>query len=103
MQEPAHVTVLGLGDFGDHLACALSQLGNEGRAVDSNQDKVQQILPYVTKAAVADASDQAALQALGIAAFDLVAVCVGERRTAAKNCYTLFGAAWYVVRSLTTA
>ena len=79
MQEPERVTVLGLGDFGYHLACELYQLGHEVLAVDSNQDKVQQILPYVTKAAVADASDQAALQELGIASFDLVAVCVGER------------------------
>ena len=79
MQEPERVAVLGLGDFGYHLACELYQLGHEVLAVDSDQDKVQQILPYVTKAAVADASDQAALQELGIAAFDLVAVCVGER------------------------
>ena len=79
MQEPERVAVLGLGDFGYHLACELYQLGHEVLAVDSNQDKVQQILPYVTKAAVADVSDQAALQELGIASFDLVAVCVGER------------------------
>jgi trk system potassium uptake protein TrkA len=79
MEEPERVAVLGLGDFGYHLACELYQLGHEVLAVDSNQDKVQQILPYVTKAAVADASDQAALQELGIASFDLVAVCMGER------------------------
>jgi glutamate dehydrogenase/leucine dehydrogenase len=54
MEEPARVAVLGLGDFGYHLACELYQLGHEVLAVDSNQDKVQQILPYVTKAAVAD-------------------------------------------------
>src|SRR5262249_5081087 len=79
MTEPERVTVLGLGDFGYHLACELYQLGHEVLAVDSDQDKVQQILPYVTKAAVADASDRAALQELDIASFDLVAVCVGER------------------------
>ena len=79
MQEPERVAVLGLEDFGYHLAGELYQLGHEVLAVDNNQDKVQQILPYVTKAAVADASDQAALQELGIASFDLVAVCVGER------------------------
>jgi len=79
MNEPERVTVLGLGDFGYHLACELYQLGHEVLAVDSDQDKVQQILPYVTKAAVAEASDRAALQELDIASFDLVAVCVGER------------------------
>jgi trk system potassium uptake protein TrkA len=79
MQELARVAVLGLGDFGYHLACELYQLGHEVLAVDSNQDKIQQILSYVTKAAVADVSDQAALQELHIASFDFVAVCVGER------------------------
>src|SRR5262249_26921 len=79
MQEPERVAVLGLGEFGYHLACELYQLGHEVLAVDSNQDKVQQILPYVTKAAVAAAGDQVALQGLGISAFDLVAVCMGER------------------------
>jgi trk system potassium uptake protein TrkA len=79
MTEPARVTVLGLGDFGHHLACELYQLGHEVLAVDSNQDKVQQILPHVTKAAVADASDRAALHELDVASFDLVAVCMGER------------------------
>jgi len=79
MKEPERVAVLGLGDFGYHLACELYQLGHEVLAVDSNQDKVQQILPYVTKAVVADASDQAALQELGVVSFDLVAVYMGER------------------------
>jgi trk system potassium uptake protein TrkA len=79
MKEPERVAVLGLGDFGYHLACELYDLGHEVLAVDSQQDKVQQILPYVTKAAVADANDQAALQELDIVSFDLVAVCMGER------------------------
>jgi trk system potassium uptake protein len=79
MKGPARVAVLGLGDFGYHFACELHQLGHEVLAVDSDQDRVQQILPSVTKAAVADVSDGPALQELGIAAFDIVAVCVGER------------------------
>lgn len=79
MKGPARVAVLGLGDFGYHLARELHQLGHEVLAVDSDQDRVQQILPDVTKAAVADVSDRPALEELGIAAFDIVAVCVGER------------------------
>ena len=79
MKGPARVAVLGLGDFGYHFACELHQLGHEVLAVDSEQDTVQQILPNVTKAAVADVSDRPALEELGIAGFDIVAVCVGER------------------------
>ncbi len=79
MAGPARVAVLGLGDFGYHFACELHQLGHEVLAVDADQDTVQQILPHVTKAAVADVSDRPALEELGIADFDIVAVCVGER------------------------
>lgn len=79
MKGPARVAVLGLGDFGYHLACELHQLDHEVLAVDSDQEKVQDILPYVTKAAVADVSDRPALEELGIGEFDIVAVCVGER------------------------
>lgn len=79
MTGPARVAVLGLGDFGYHFACELHHLGHEVLAVDSDQDTVQQILPHVTKAAVADVSDRSALEELGIADFDIVAVCVGER------------------------
>ncbi|MCR4415515.1 MAG: TrkA family potassium uptake protein [Thermoguttaceae bacterium] len=79
MKGPDRVAVLGLGDFGYHLACELQQLGHEVLAVDRNRDKVQHILPNVTKAAVADVSDRPALEELGISSFDIVAVSVGER------------------------
>jgi trk system potassium uptake protein TrkA len=83
MKVPARIAVLGLGDFGYHFACELHQLGHEVLAVESDQDKVQQILPHVTKAAVADVSDRPALEELGISSFDIVAVGVGERLEAA--------------------
>jgi trk system potassium uptake protein len=79
MKGPARVAVLGLGDFGYHFACELHRLGHEVLAVDSEQDTVQEILPHVSKAAVADVSDRPALEELRIADFDIVAVCVGER------------------------
>ena len=79
MKGLARVAVLGLGDFGYHFACELHALGHEVLAVDSDENKVQQILPHVTKAAMADVSDRAALEELRVASFDIVAVCVGER------------------------
>jgi trk system potassium uptake protein TrkA len=79
MKGLSRIAVLGLGDFGYHFACELNRLGHEVLAVDSNQSKVQQILPNVTKAAVADVRDHAALEELGIAGFDIVAVCLPEQ------------------------
>jgi trk system potassium uptake protein TrkA len=79
MKGRTRIAVLGLGDFGYHLACELYQLGHEVLAVDNDQDKVQQIVAKVTKAAVTDVGDRSALEELAIASFDLVAVCLPER------------------------
>lgn len=79
MKEKARVAVLGLGDFGYHFACSLHQLGHEVLAIDSDQDKVQQILPDVTKAAVANVLDRPAMEELGVSGFDIVVVCLPER------------------------
>jgi trk system potassium uptake protein TrkA len=79
MKGRSRVAVLGLGDFGYHFACELSQLGHEVLAVDNDADKVQRIVAKVTKAAVTDVGDRSALEELAVASFDIVAVCLPER------------------------
>lgn len=73
------IAVLGLEDFGFHLACTLSELGDDVMAVDRDADKVQEIMRHVGKAVVADVADREALKDLGIRHMDVVAVDVGER------------------------
>ena len=73
------VAVLGLEDFGFHLACTLHELGDEVMAVDRNENRVQEIMRYVSKAVVADVADREALKDLGIRSMEVVAVDVGER------------------------
>ncbi len=74
-----HIAVLGLEDFGFHLARTLSELGDDVMAVDRDADKVQEIMHHVGKAMVADVADREALKDLGIRRMDVVAVDVGER------------------------
>lgn len=74
-----HIAVLGLEDFGFHLACTLSQLGDDIMAVDRDESRVQEIMRHVDKAVVADVADREALQDLGIRGMDVVAVDVGAR------------------------
>lgn len=73
------IAVLGLEDFGFHLACTLNELGDEVMAVDRNENRVQEIMRYVNKAVVADVADREALKDLGIRSMEVVAVDVGER------------------------
>ena len=56
--------VLGIGRFGSSLAKNLYKLGHEVLAVDRDENLVDGIAPYVTQAVQADATDEAALEAL---------------------------------------
>ena len=60
------VAVLGLGRFGTQLALSLAEEKHEVLAVDLNENQVQQIANSVTKAAIADMTDEQALRDLGI-------------------------------------
>jgi trk system potassium uptake protein TrkA len=66
--------VLGLGAFGYQMAISLQEGGGEVLAVDLDEQVIQRISPFVTKAAVADISDEEALRSLGIFEVDTVII-----------------------------
>lgn len=68
--------VLGLGKFGQSIALELSKAGAEVLAVDSNEDKVQEMASYITYAVTADICDTMAMNALGLSNMDAVIVAV---------------------------
>lgn len=74
--------VLGLGRFGASVACQLEQRGHEVLAVDSDETLVNAVAPHVTQAVQADATDEAALQALDLASFDGAIVAIGDNTRA---------------------
>jgi trk/ktr system potassium uptake protein len=65
------VAVLGLGRFGTQLALSLAAEGHEVLAVDQSETEVQGIADRVTKAAIADMTDEQALRDLGIGNMDV--------------------------------
>jgi trk system potassium uptake protein TrkA len=71
------VAVIGLGTFGTNLAIILHNTGYEVLAIDKSADLVENIAPRVTHAVRADATNEAALQKLGISNFDVAVVTVG--------------------------
>ena len=70
--------VFGLGRFGSSLARSLCEQGQQVMAVDSNEENVQDIAPYVTEALQLDATDEVALATLDISSFDGAAVSIGQ-------------------------
>lgn len=70
--------VIGLGRFGTHLATKLTQLGNEVLVIDRDEDSVNKIEPYVTRAQIGDCMNEDVLRALGVGNFDVCFVCISE-------------------------
>ena len=68
-----NILLIGLGHFGKHIAIELNQLGHEIMAVDEDEEKVNDVLPYVTSAQIGDSTDSDFLESLGIRNFD---VCI---------------------------
>ncbi len=70
--------VIGLGRFGESLARALAQAGDEVIAIDRNAADVDRVRDDVTLAVRMDSTDSAALVAQGIAEVDAAIVTIGE-------------------------
>lgn len=72
------VLVIGIGMFGKHLAKRMAELGNEVMVIDKNEERVNEMLPFVTRAQIGDCMDPKVLQALGVNNFDICFVCIGD-------------------------
>ena len=72
-----NILLIGLGRFGRHIALQLNKLGHEVMAVDSNEERVNAILPIVTNAQIGDSTNTEFLKSLGIGNFDVCIVTIG--------------------------
>ena len=72
-----NILLIGLGRFGRHIALQLNKLGHEVMAVDSNEERVNEILPIVTNAQIGDSTNTEFLMSLGIGNFDVCIVTIG--------------------------
>ena len=52
-----NILLIGLGRFGKHIALQLNKLGHEVMAVDSNEERINEILPIVTNAQIGDSTN----------------------------------------------
>lgn len=72
------VLLIGLGRFGKHIALNLNQLGHEVMAIDHREDRVNDILPFVTNAQIGDSTNIDFLDSLGVRNFDVCIVAIGN-------------------------
>lgn len=72
------VLLIGLGRFGKHIAMQLDQLGHQVMAVDQIEERVEEVLPYVTNAQIGNSTREDFMGTLGIPDFDVCIVAIGN-------------------------
>ena len=72
------ILLIGLGRFGRHIAMQLHDMGHHVMAVDKNEERVNHVLPFVTKAQIGDSTDIRFLRTLGVDNYDLCIVTIGS-------------------------
>ena len=60
------VLIIGVGQFGSHIARRMEELRCEVMAVDENEKHINDILPYVTNARIGDSTNEEFLRSLGV-------------------------------------
>ncbi|MEG1145338.1 MAG: TrkA family potassium uptake protein [Clostridium sp.] len=72
------ILLIGLGRFGSSMAVKLHELGHEVMAIDTSEERINAILPYVTNAQIGDCTNEQYMASLGIRNFDLCVVAIGD-------------------------
>ena len=72
------ILIIGVGTFGKQIARRMTELRCEVMAVDSNEERVNEILPYVTNACIGDSTNAEFMKSLGIRNYDVCIVTIGD-------------------------
>jgi trk system potassium uptake protein TrkA len=70
--------IIGLGRFGSSVARTLTQMGYDVLAIDTDENRVEELADVVTHAVTANALDDTVLKSLGLRNFDVVVVAIGH-------------------------
>ena len=72
------ILLIGIGRFGKHIAMDLHRLNHQVMVVDDNEDRINELLPYVTNAQIGDSTNRDFLESLGVRNFDVCFVAIGK-------------------------
>ncbi|SHI35734.1 potassium channel family protein [Pollutimonas bauzanensis] len=78
--------IIGLGRFGSAASLELMRMGHSVLGVDTNGKLVDKYADQLTHAVIADVTDPAALDELGLDNYDVVLVAIGEDIQASLLC-----------------
>lgn len=72
------ILLIGLGNFGTLIAKQVHELGHQVMAIDKDEERVNEALPYVTNALIGDSTNRSFLESLGINNFDVCIETIGN-------------------------
>lgn len=72
------VLIIGAGQFGIHIAKRMAQLRCEIMAVDSDEGRINAILPFVTNAQIGNSTNADFMRSLGIPDYDVCIVTISS-------------------------
>ena len=70
------ILLIGVGRFGRHIAAQLAQMGHQVMAVDTDEERINEVMPFVTNAQIGDSTNAAFLRSLGVGNFDVCMVTI---------------------------
>lgn len=71
------ILLIGLGRFGKYIAMKLHELGHEIMAIDENEERINDAMPYVTNGLIGDSTNESLLKSLGVKNYDVCIVTIG--------------------------
>lgn len=72
------ILLIGMNRFGSLLAKQFHEQGHQVMAIDKDEDRINENMPYVTDAEIGDSTNQVFLQSLGISNYDVCIVAIGK-------------------------
>ena len=71
------ILIVGVGNFGKHIAEEFNALGHDIMAIDQNEERINSVMPFVATAQIGDSTNKPFLKSLGIDSFDICFVTIG--------------------------
>ena len=72
------ILLIGTNRFGSLLAGQFSRLGHQVMAIDKEEERINNVLPYVIDARIGDSTNEAFLRSLEVSSFDVCIVTIGS-------------------------
>lgn len=71
------ILLVGVGNFGKHIARKFNELGHDVMAIDQNEERINDVMQIVTSAQIGDSTNEDFLRTLGMDNYDVCIVTIG--------------------------